>query len=64
MGRGIAIGHGRKRRSCQEQSDCSQSQHESFHGSSPLRKNSHRDTLQAATGFFEFSSLPMSFRKS
>jgi hypothetical protein len=46
-GPGIAIGHTWKRGGCQEQRDCSQSQHQSFHGSSPLRKNSHRDTLQA-----------------
>ena len=54
-GHGIAIGHTWKCRGCEEQSDCSESQHESFHGGTPLRKNSHRDTLLAAEGFSEFS---------
>jgi hypothetical protein len=63
-GKWETIGHAWERGGCQEESDCSQSQHKSFHGVAPLRKNSHRDTLQALAALSQISSLSVPFRKS
>jgi hypothetical protein len=49
------IGQTWKRGGCDKQGNYSQSQQESFHGRSPLRKSSHRDKLLVKEGFSGFS---------